>query len=355
MKLAGLLTVFLALLIYPETALNAAREAMQAWYTSVAPALFPFMALMPMLTCPASLRTWERMAGRWMRPVFGLPGSAAPAVFISMIAGSPAGAAAAAQVCANQGELERIVCCCGLSPAFLVTGIGAAMLNDVRFGYTLLIAQLLSQLTLLLLTRCAPAGESLRNDFRPPQTDPIRAAVLSILGVCGYMMLFSVLAALLRRIFRNETVGLALLCLLDAPSGTRAVAVSSIIIERKRLILAAVAGFGGLCIALQNLSACGGRVKLWRYLSAKACSAALTAAFSALLTDRRMISEGKVVPAMEISTLAAVILIVPTLFSWEKPHFLTKEILKKQPQFRRKTAENHNIRYKIRTLAYNIL
>lgn len=333
MKLAGLLTVFLALLIYPETALNAAREAMQAWYMSVAPALFPFMALMPMLTCPESLRTWERMAGRWMRPVFGLSGSAAPAVFVSMIAGSPAGAAAAVQVCKNQGELERIVCCCGLSPAFLVTGIGAAMLKDASFGYVLLVSHLLAQLTLLLLTRCAPEGEPLGRDTAPPRSDPVRAAVLPILGVCGYMMLFSVLAALLRRIFRSEIVGLALLSLLDAPSGARAIAVSSIISERKRLILAAVAGFGGLCIAVQNLSACGGRIKLWRYLAAKACAAALTSAFAALLTNRRMIFEGKSVPAMEISTLSAVILIVPTLFSWKKDPFLNKRNFEKSGGF----------------------
>ena len=42
----------------PEVALNAAREAMASWASSVAPALFPFMALMPLLTCDDAARAY---------------------------------------------------------------------------------------------------------------------------------------------------------------------------------------------------------------------------------------------------------------------------------------------------------
>ena len=88
-----------ALLVFPETVLTAAQQAMYSWYSSVAPALFPFMALLPLLTCRESARIYERLLGRLTRAVFRLPGAAAPAVVVGMTAGSPAGAIAALRTC----------------------------------------------------------------------------------------------------------------------------------------------------------------------------------------------------------------------------------------------------------------
>ena len=152
--------------VLSEVTLNAAREAMLAWYTSVAPALFPFMALMPMLTSPAAARGYERLLGRLMQFLFNLPGAAAPAVVVGMIAGSPAGAVAAVRTCAAAGltraDAERLtMCCCGLSPAFLITGVGAAMLGNPADGTLLLRAQILTQLTLLAVTRRTRPSETL--------------------------------------------------------------------------------------------------------------------------------------------------------------------------------------------------
>ena len=89
--ITGLL-IFALLLCRPEAAANGAREAMAQWYYAVAPSLFPFMALMPLLTCPEAARAYERLLGRAMRALFRLPGAAAPAMIAGMAAGSPAGA-----------------------------------------------------------------------------------------------------------------------------------------------------------------------------------------------------------------------------------------------------------------------
>ena len=75
-----------ALLLWPETALNAGREAMRTWAASVAPALFPFLLLMPALTGAEAARAYEALLGRWMRPLLGLPGAAAPAGAVGLLA-----------------------------------------------------------------------------------------------------------------------------------------------------------------------------------------------------------------------------------------------------------------------------
>ena len=153
--LAGALAAAL-LLMRPEAAVNGAREAMAHWYYAVAPSLFPFMALMPLLTCEAALSAYESALGGIMERAFRLPGAAASALVIGMVAGSPAGCVAAARVAGrcrlSRGQFERLsLACCGLSPAFLISGVGAAMLGDPAAGRLLLRSQMLSQICLLWL------------------------------------------------------------------------------------------------------------------------------------------------------------------------------------------------------------
>lgn len=334
----------LALLTFPETALNAALSAMYAWYLSVAPALFPFMALMPALTCPDSARVWERLLGKLMRPVLNLPGSAAPAVAIGMTAGSPAGALAAVRICASAGlsraELERLLwCVCGMSPAFLVTGLGAAMLGSPSDGRILLRAQIFSQLAMLLLTRSVQPDQPLSPREASEAPESVRAAVLNVLTVCGYMTFFAIVAALIARILRSETAGLAALCLLDTPSGARALANLPITRETRLLLLAAMNGLGGLCIAAQNLASCKKLgVRTGKYALSRLSHAFLTTAATALQLRWNTQTGQNALPPLEISALIAAFLTLPALISWKKDPFLNKRNFEKNAEF---PPENH--------------
>lgn len=321
MKVLFAVAACIALMIFPETALNAAREAMYVWYASVAPAMFPFMALMPMLTGEDSAKAWEKLLGRAMRPVFNLPGAAAPAVVVGMIAGSPAGARAAAgcQGLGRRGR-ERIVCCAGgLSPAFLITGVGAAMLGSPADGHVLLRAQIAAQITMLLLTRGVRDDEPTPAEITRADAEPIRAAVTGVLGVCGYMMLFNIAAKVIAESVRSRTAGFAALCLLDTPSAARAVAGLSLSREGKLLAIAALTGFGGLCIAAQNLAAARKiGVRPGKYLAARACHAALNTVFTAMQLRLKGSEIQNCLPPMEFSALIAVFLMIPALIYLKK-------------------------------------
>ena len=327
----------------PEVCLNAAREAMLAWYTSVAPALFPFMALMPMLTSPAAAKGYERLLGRWMRLLFNLPGAAAPAVVVGMVAGSPAGAAAAVRTCAAAGltkaDAERLtMCCCGLSPAFLITGVGAAMLGNPADGTLLLRAQILSQLTMLVATRRTRPSELVQYIEETANTDGVGRAVTAVLGVCGYMVLFNIAAAVIARLLRSEIAGLTALCLLDLPSGARALAALKMGREGKLLVLAATCGLGGGCIAAQNLAACKNvGISKVKYLCARASHAALMTGFTALMMCENTRINGKIPEPLEFSALIAAILLVPALISLKKDLFLNKRNFENPTE---KTPEN---------------
>lgn len=302
------------ILVFPETALNAAREAMGVWANTVAPALFPFMALMPMLTSEMSIHAYERLTGGFMKRLFRLPGRVAPAVLMGMIAGAPTGLQAASRLCGGR-TLERMALCCGMSPAFLMTGVGVSMLGSASDGRRLLAAQVISQLLLLFWTRWTPPEEA-----KPAvvfvgdgEVGPVRAAVGSVLSVCGYMVIFSIGGAMLGRLWGNGVVGLMGLCLLDVPSGAAALCGTGLPRESSLILLSGMSGFGGFCVAAQNCAVSG--IRPGRYLLLKGINGMVSAGVMAAVLRLPAPGEAAAPEIFPAALLWLCVLLVPGILS----------------------------------------
>ena len=311
--------VFL-LLLWPAEALSAAQGAMRTWAGSVGPSLFPFLALLPALTCPAARRAYARALGWLMRPLFRLPGSAAPALLIGLLAGSPAGVLAVERVSEGlpRGEARRLgLMCAGVSPVYLVGGVGTALFGSAEMGLWLALAQAAGQLLLGLLLRGRFAEEAELLPALPEREReaPVRAAVASVLQVCGYMALFSVAAAMAAKLL-GGAAGDLLLYIADMPSGLARVAQTG----APWALAGAVAGFGGLCIAAQNIAVLRPLGVRWRdYLAARGfvaavCALALDLRFSARVAAASAMARLET-GALEASTLAAMLLLLPALLA----------------------------------------
>lgn len=273
------------ILLRPQTALNSAQQAMRLWYASVAPAVFPFLALMPMLTGREACAAYNAAFGRIMQPVFHLPGAAAQAVLIAMLAGSPGGAVAIRRIASEAGisrsQIKRLaMCVCGISPAYLILGVGASLHGSATYGVRLALIQLAVQLVMLFASRKMEDSE----DVPVPELTEIRnsgiqSAVLTTLGICGYMMLFGVLAGILSDLAGNAA-GRFLLVVMDLPSGLAALPPDAV-----PVVTGAAIGFGGLCIAAQNMAALG-NIGWTEYLRGRCLSSVLFACMTALITKK---------------------------------------------------------------------
>lgn len=314
-----LLGVGLALLLLcrPEDAANGAREALCQWYNVVAPSLYPFMALMPLLTCPEANRFYDAALGGVMRKLFGLPGSAASPVIVGMIAGSPAGCAAARAVAMaegyTRGQLERVaVACCGMSPAFFVSAVGVGMLGNAGLGHVLLCSQIMAQVSMLALT-----GALCRDGagLPPVGNDAGGNPVLTIINVAGTMALFGAVAGALRM----PWLSLAL----EITAGSRRLCAASLEMQWKLAALSALAGYGGLCVCAQNIGVlrdCG--VRPVKFVLLRCLAGALAAGFSLMQTRLGDTGIPSINPRMlSISCILAVILAVPAIILLRKTIF----------------------------------
>lgn len=273
----GALVVLAALLLRPESAVAGAQRAMRLWFAGVAPALFPFLALMPALTGPEACAAYNALLSRVMEPLFHLPGAAAPALVIGMISGSPGGAIAvrrvAAQTHMGRRDAQKLaLALSGVSPAFLILGVGQGMYGSAALGVRLALIQAALQLLLLVALRSHSGGEAMSPRGDVEEARPIAKAVETVLGVCGYMVIFGSVGSAAASLM-GETAGGALMLVGDLPTGLSLLAGWDI--PGKMLIQGAAIGFGGLCIAAQNVDAMRPLGVGWRqYLSVRGVAAA---------------------------------------------------------------------------------
>ncbi|MBR3928338.1 MAG: hypothetical protein IKJ65_04965 [Clostridia bacterium] len=283
MRLLTALILCAYLLFDSGAALLRAREAMSLWASSVAPALFPFLALLPALTDEDALHVYEKLFGKGVKRLFHISGASAAPALVGLIAGSPAGSLAvvrAYQAGAISQRDARVLTALatGVGPVFVISSVGGGMMNDVSRGVVLLISAWLSSfLTAILVSRVCISGENLffsgDGEINPPGA--IREAVIGILTVAGYMTAFYVFAGGLPDM---------LYAFFEISGGCR------IASERNDMVLsAAVIGFGGACLMAQNirnLQKTG--VKAWEIAWIKAFTGALSALLCALISDIRL-------------------------------------------------------------------
>lgn len=329
----GALLVVAGILLRPESAVVGAQRAMRLWVSGVAPALFPFLVLMPVLTGPEACAAYTALFSRIMQPLFHLPGQAAPAVVIGMISGSPGGAIATARIAGQSGmqcgQAWRIaLAVAGVSPAFLVMGVGQGLYGSAALGAKLALLQMTVQLILLFALRSFFSGEKQSTTLKiaEAQDQPVHQAVEHMLVICGYMVFFSALACVAASML-GKGPGLALLLFMDLPSGLAELSACSF--RGASFVLGAAIGFAGLCIGMQNLDVLGPTgLSMRDYFAVRCMGAALMGVGCMFVLPESTITlEEQVqnpINACAFSALIAAVLALPCMIYFSKKYLINK-------------------------------
>lgn len=325
MRLSAALFLCAYLLIDSNQAMLRAREAMSLWASSVAPALFPFLALLPALTDEAALSAYERLFGRGVKKLFRISGASAAPCLIGLIAGSPAGAIAtlrAYRAGAISKRDARVLSALssGVGPVFIVSSVGGGMMNDTEAGVRLLICAWASSFIsafLISRIRLSGADEFYEGGFEAPSTGAVREAVVGILTVCGYMTVFRVFAGgLPGEIYAFFEISGG--CSVAAGKGSLPMA-------------SAVIGFGGVCLLAQNyahLKSAG--MGFFELFLIKAAGGMLCAGLSAVWPEG-VKWEIKAAPdAYVLSCALGVLMALVCAFTALYTHFRKKQRIKNQ-------------------------
>ncbi len=278
-------------------------RSMRLCAVTVIPALFPFIIANEFFTYSGAAQTLGKPLDALSRRIFGLGGGMSAAILTGLVCGYPAGAACAFGLyklgACSPDEAER---CAAFSnnagPAFVIGGIGGAMLGDVRLGVIIWGSTVAVSMAAGVMLR-GFSGRTARgsltaispSDAPPPAerhnftlAGMIADSALVMLKICALIITFSAAAdaagqavelldwggaagALARGIF--ELTSAADYAARELPPRLAAV------------IIAAITGFSGLCVHFQTASLCPPELSLRRYYIVKLLSAPASAALCA--------------------------------------------------------------------------
>ena len=207
-----ILLLMIALLLDPNTYMQATLHGISIWFNNVVPALFPFFFLTKLLTSLNVLHHFSSILNTPMSRIFHCPGVSGFVYIMSIISGYPVGAKLNSELYLNRTisreELVRINAFTSTSgPLFVIGSVGVGMFYSHTAGVIILLSHLIGALLNGLVYRnyhynrhnrvCSHSISNHTPSMDKLLSDSVYNSIISILVVGAYIALCSVLIEVL--------------------------------------------------------------------------------------------------------------------------------------------------------------
>lgn len=273
----------LVLILDGKTAMEGATEGISICVRTLIPSLFPFFFLSAMLTgsMPGGLLLSGILGGY---PVG---------------AGNVAAAYRTGQLSRRDAQRMAVLCNCA-GPSFIF-GVIVPVLGDIRLGFRVWVAYLLSIFALWIIFPKASHVPVRSTPVKPQQA--LWTSLRAMAGVCGWVILFRVMLSILDRwalwLF-PEWVRIALYGILELSNGC--LALQNMDSALAPVLASGFIAFGGICVFLQTASVTDG-ISLKYYFPGKLFQCSLSMLASSLLFP------GAISPLVQVFLFLAAILL----------------------------------------------
>ncbi len=208
----GLVAVTVGLILNPATMVESAREGVELSFNVLLPSLFPFFVISSLTVELGLADRLGRLASPIMGPLFNVNGSCASALVLGLIGGYPVGAKTVIGLYKSgkctKAEAERMLAFSNNSgPAFILGVVGAGIFSSGAVGLALYLIHIVSSLVVGLIFRgygpSAPYVRARREARQEHAALPaafvrsVSSSFTSTLGICGFVIFFTVLIRLL--------------------------------------------------------------------------------------------------------------------------------------------------------------
>ena len=212
LSIGGLIAITVGLVVFTSEMTAAAKSGVELCWNVIIPSLFPFFVVSQLTVRLGLAEKLGRLAEPLMRPLFGVSGRCASALILGFIGGYPVGAKTVIALYSEGGitktEAERMLAFSNISgPAFILGVVGAGIFVDMRIGLILYLAHFAASIIVGLCFRFYKRGEkpsssvfggaSEREPIPKALVSSVSSAFTSCLGICGFVIFFTVLTRLL--------------------------------------------------------------------------------------------------------------------------------------------------------------
>lgn len=289
--LASLLFM-LAMIANPGEIISSAKAALELCVSSLVPSIFPFMVASSVFINYSSQDSFKALAP-FLKLLFGTSPCAAAAIIPGMICGYPVGASCACQLYKNnmisKSEAESLIAFSNNSgPLFIIGAVGTGILHCTKAGIMLYIIHIVSAIICGILLK--PFTRSDKNAIRinlntssKNFTDCVSDSTLTILKICGFVVIFAVINRLLSPavdLLPNhfKCIAAGFLELTNASS-----IINENIIETKTklILLSGALGWSGMSVHMQVKSIISSSdLSMKKYYATRLCSCVISMTIS---------------------------------------------------------------------------
>ena len=212
--LCGFLLCGAGLLCYSKAVSAAMTQALALCVQVLLPSLFPFFVLSSMVISTGVI---QRLSTRLEKPfqwLFGLPGSFGAALLLGAAGGYPVGAKTIATLyqqgqCSKSDAEKALRFCNNAGPAFLISAVGASLLQNPHAGLNLYAVHVLSALIIGFIYRkntdhvkyhCITADHMRSTATISLFLRAVTDAFSSFLNVSAFVLIFSVISTMLQQL-----------------------------------------------------------------------------------------------------------------------------------------------------------
>ena len=258
-------------------------------FTTVIPTLFPFFILSDIWVKSCCT---EGIFSRITERIFGISGVSFSAIVTGLICGFPIGIKTASELyrreIISKDELEHL---CGFvnnpSPAFVISGIGAAMMGSVSAGIRLCLSVMLSAFAIGIIFRKKHTSNG-KTDFISRQNfdlaESIRSAGLTSLNVTSCIALFGGIINMVSIIAPNKFISASVSAILEITNAAKSICdLSFKTATTKYMAISFALGFSGMSAHIQAFSFMPKEISRPRYLAKKLLQGIICSLFSLLL------------------------------------------------------------------------
>lgn len=202
----------LVMMLNPEKIISASCSALKLCIKAIVPSLFPFMTAAYIFTGSVNRNTFLFLAYP-LKFLFGISSAGAAALIPGIICGYPVGARCSCSLYENEmiskSEAESLIAFSNNSgPLFIIGAVGTGILHNSRAGVFLYIIHILNAVVCGIILKPFTVCSDITGSKISPKspctfTDAVSESTLSVLKICGFVVIFAVINAATEPLIKN--------------------------------------------------------------------------------------------------------------------------------------------------------
>lgn len=207
------ITLFIILFVINlKSSIDAAINGAKLVVNAILPTIFPFSIICNLLICYDGITLYSKILGPLICKPLGLSKNSSFPIVASFICGYPLGAKYSSDIYnlgyIHKDEYERLLnIASNAGPIFILGSVAVAMLNNIKYGYILLIANYLSSIIIGFITKKPSKNFKPQIDkgitfkesnFGTNLKSSIESAINTTLNVSAFVIIFSVIINIIK-------------------------------------------------------------------------------------------------------------------------------------------------------------